>query len=118
MTDAFFTAIDHIQLAMPVGGEETARRFYVDVLGMTELAKPPELAKRGGCWFLSGTVQVHLGVENDFRPAKKLTPPSVARITPTFWYICAARVLLSPKWMTFPASAAATFMIRLETVSS
>ena len=74
MTDAFFTAIDHVQLAMPVGGEETARRFYFDVLGMTELAKPPELAKRGGRWFLSGTVQVHLGVENDFRPAKKAHP--------------------------------------------
>jgi catechol 2,3-dioxygenase-like lactoylglutathione lyase family enzyme len=74
MTDVFFTAIDHVQLAMPVGGEEVARRFYVDVLAMAELPKPTELAKRGGCWFQSGTVQVHLGVESDFRPAKKAHP--------------------------------------------
>jgi catechol 2,3-dioxygenase-like lactoylglutathione lyase family enzyme len=74
MTDAPFTAIDHVQLAMPAGGEETARRFYADVLCMTELPKPPELAKRGGCWFQSGTVQVHIGVEDDFRPAKKAHP--------------------------------------------
>ena len=59
---------------MPSGGEERARRFFVDVLGMTEIAKPPELAKRGGCWFASGKVQVHLGVENDFRAAKKAHP--------------------------------------------
>jgi catechol 2,3-dioxygenase-like lactoylglutathione lyase family enzyme len=69
-----FLEIDHVQLAMPSGGEETARRFFVDALGMTEIAKPPELAKRGGCWFASGKVQVHLGVENDFRAAKKAHP--------------------------------------------
>ena len=71
---ATFTSIDHVQLAMPVGGEDTARRFYRDLLGMVELAKPPELAKRGGCWFESGNVQIHLGVEKDFRPAKKAHP--------------------------------------------
>jgi len=69
-----FTAIDHVQLAMPPGGEQKARSFYGDVLGMTELPKPPELAKRGGCWFESGGVQLHLGVESDFRPAKKAHP--------------------------------------------
>jgi|SRR5579872_3384377 len=69
-----FIAIDHVQLAMPAGEEEAARRFYRDLLGMRELAKPAELAKRGGCWFESGDVQVHLGVENDFRPAKKAHP--------------------------------------------
>jgi catechol 2,3-dioxygenase-like lactoylglutathione lyase family enzyme len=69
-----FSAIDHVQLAMPKGEEETARRFYRDVLGMTELQKPAELAKRGGCWFESGKVQIHLGIENDFRPAKKAHP--------------------------------------------
>jgi catechol 2,3-dioxygenase-like lactoylglutathione lyase family enzyme len=74
MTDATFTAIDHVQLAMPAGGEDPARRFYVDVLCMIELPKPQELAKRGGCWFQSGIVQVHLGVESDFRPAKKAHP--------------------------------------------
>ena len=74
MSDVSFTAIDHVQLAMPAGGEETARHFYVDVMGMIEVPKPPELARRGGCWFQRGTVQVHLGVENDFRPAKKAHP--------------------------------------------
>jgi catechol 2,3-dioxygenase-like lactoylglutathione lyase family enzyme len=74
MTRALLTSIDHVQLAMPASGEETARRFYVDVLGMIELPKPSELAKRGGCWFQSGAVQLHLGVENDFRPAKKAHP--------------------------------------------
>ena len=74
MPDTSFTAIDHVQLAMPAGEEDTARRFYVDVLGMTELPKPHELAKRGGCWFESGNVQIHLGVEHDFRPAKKAHP--------------------------------------------
>jgi catechol 2,3-dioxygenase-like lactoylglutathione lyase family enzyme len=69
-----FIAIDHVQLAMPAGEEAAARRFYGDLLGMTEIAKPPELAKRGGCWFASGSVQLHLGVEADFRPAKKAHP--------------------------------------------
>lgn len=69
-----FTAIDHVQLAMPPGKEEDARRFYRDLLGMAEVPKPPELAKRGGCWFESGGVQIHLGIENDFRPAKKAHP--------------------------------------------
>jgi len=51
-----FVAIDHVQLAMPVGEEDRARGFYGELLGMTEIAKPEELAKRGGCWFGSGSV--------------------------------------------------------------
>ncbi|HKI27383.1 MAG TPA: VOC family protein [Candidatus Sulfotelmatobacter sp.] len=69
-----FTAIDHVQLAMPRGAEDTARGFYRDLLGMIEVARPSELAKRGGCWFESGSVQIHLGVDPDFRPAKKAHP--------------------------------------------
>ena len=69
-----FVAIDHVQLAMPVGEEDRARGFYGELLGMTEITKPEELAKRGGCWFGSGSVQIHLGVEVDFRPAKKAHP--------------------------------------------
>jgi septum formation protein len=69
-----FASIDHVQLAMPPGGENSARQFYRDLLGMVEIAKPAELAKRGGCWFESGNVQVHLGVEENFRPAKKAHP--------------------------------------------
>ena len=59
---------------MPAGEEGKARAFYCDLLGMVEVAKPAELARRGGCWFASGSVQVHLGVEVDFRPAKKAHP--------------------------------------------
>jgi len=67
-------SIDHVQIAMPAGGEERAREFYVNVLGFAEIAKPPELAKRGGAWFQSGDVQLHLGVESNFRPARKAHP--------------------------------------------
>ena len=67
-------AIDHVQIAMPMGEEERARAFYVGLLGFSELPKPPELAKRGGAWFASGNVQLHLGVEADFRPAGKAHP--------------------------------------------
>ncbi len=64
-------SIDHVQIAMPAGKESKARTFYVDILGFTETPKPPELAMRGGAWFSSGNVQLHLGVEKDFRPARK-----------------------------------------------
>jgi catechol 2,3-dioxygenase-like lactoylglutathione lyase family enzyme len=67
-------AIDHVQLAMPPGEEEQARAFYGGVLGMHETPKPPVLAARGGVWFEAGAVKVHLGVEQDFRPARKAHP--------------------------------------------
>ena len=70
-------SIDHVQLAMPKGSEDCARSFYGDVLGMKEIPKPRPLAGRGGCWFASGEAQVHLGVEEDFRPAKKAHPALV-----------------------------------------
>ena len=72
--------IDHVQLAMPAGGEDEARRFYAGVLGLTEVTKPMGLTGRGGCWFTSadGGVSVHLGVEDDFRPARKAHPAFVA----------------------------------------
>ncbi len=66
--------IDHIQLAMPAGGEALARRFYCKVLGLGEIPKPENLAKRGGAWFQCGALQLHLGVEADFRPARKAHP--------------------------------------------
>ncbi|HSJ88430.1 MAG TPA: VOC family protein [Anaerolineales bacterium] len=67
-------SIDHVQIAMPAGEEQKARAFYVDVLGFIEIPKPAELAKRGGAWFQSERVQVHLGVEADFKPARKAHP--------------------------------------------
>jgi catechol 2,3-dioxygenase-like lactoylglutathione lyase family enzyme len=66
--------IDHVQLAMPAGGEDAARRFYGDVLGFDEIPKPADLSGGGGAWFRTGEVQLHLGVEADFRPAHKAHP--------------------------------------------
>ena len=64
-------AIDHVQIAIPVGGEAEGRRFFGDLLGLEELPKPADMAGRGGCWFAVGGQQLHLGVEADFRAAKK-----------------------------------------------
>jgi catechol 2,3-dioxygenase-like lactoylglutathione lyase family enzyme len=72
-------AIDHVQLAMPAGEEERARSFYSEVLGIAETPKPPHLAKRGGVWFEDGDLKIHLGVENDFRPATKAHPALLVR---------------------------------------
>ncbi|MHB1431598.1 MAG: VOC family protein [Streptosporangiaceae bacterium] len=66
--------LHHVQLAIPPGGEDVARRFYADLIGLAELPKPPELAARGGCWFGGGAVEIHLGVEAGFRPAAKAHP--------------------------------------------
>jgi hypothetical protein len=66
--------IEHVQLAMPPGGESEARTFYEGVLGIPEVPKPPNLAKRGGCWFVRDGLKIHLGVENDFRAARKAHP--------------------------------------------
>ena len=66
--------LDHVQLAMPAGGEDEARAFYQGVLGIPEVAKPAHLARRGGCWFERGSLKVHLGVEEDFVAARKAHP--------------------------------------------
>ena len=67
-------AIDHVQLAMPPGGEELATWFYSEVLGVPRVPKPPHLAVRGGCWFERGALRIHLGVQEDFVPATKAHP--------------------------------------------
>ena len=69
--------IDHVQLAMPAGGEAAAEAFYRGVLGLPCVPKPPLLAVRGGCWFESTAVHVHLGVEDPFVPARKAHPAFV-----------------------------------------
>ena len=67
-------AIDHVQLAMPEGGEAAAQEFYEGLLGLRRVPKPPHLERRGGCWFENANVKVHLGVDADFRPARKAHP--------------------------------------------
>jgi catechol 2,3-dioxygenase-like lactoylglutathione lyase family enzyme len=73
-----WTRIDHVQLAMPPDAEAEAEAFYVDLLGFAVHPKPEPLASRGGRWFVAGDVQVHLGVEADFHPARKAHPALVA----------------------------------------
>lgn len=63
--------IDHVQIAIPMGGEEQGRAFFGNLLELTELRKPMDMAARGGCWFVTGSHQIHLGIEADFRAAKK-----------------------------------------------
>jgi catechol 2,3-dioxygenase-like lactoylglutathione lyase family enzyme len=67
-------ALHHVQLAAPRGSEQRLRSFYGTVLGMTEVPKPPALAARGGAWFRAGSLELHVGVEDDFRPASKAHP--------------------------------------------
>lgn len=67
-------AIDHVQLAMPPGGEAEATQSYEGILGIPEVPKPPDLAKRGGAWFEHGRLKIHLGVEDGFRPSEKAHP--------------------------------------------
>jgi catechol 2,3-dioxygenase-like lactoylglutathione lyase family enzyme len=66
--------LHHVQVAIPVGGEELARRFWVEGLGFDEVAKPEPLRGRGGLWVRGGDAEVHLGVEEPFRPARKAHP--------------------------------------------
>jgi catechol 2,3-dioxygenase-like lactoylglutathione lyase family enzyme len=66
--------LDHVQLAMPAGGEESATAFYEGLLGIPRVAKPPHLEVRGGCWFENGDLKIHLGVDDDFRSARKAHP--------------------------------------------
>lgn len=66
--------IDHVQLAMPAGREAEARSFYAELLGLSEVAKPAALAARGGAWFSNDRVNLHLGVDPEFRPARKAHP--------------------------------------------
>jgi catechol 2,3-dioxygenase-like lactoylglutathione lyase family enzyme len=71
--------LHHVQVSMPRGGEDLARRFYRDGLGLVEIDKPPPLDQRGGCWFqvLDAGVEVaqlHVGVEELFVPAARAHP--------------------------------------------
>jgi catechol 2,3-dioxygenase-like lactoylglutathione lyase family enzyme len=68
------TGIDHVQIAAPEGCEAEARDFFGRLLGLEEIEKPPPLRARGGCWFKVGSHQLHIGVDEHFRPATKAHP--------------------------------------------
>jgi catechol 2,3-dioxygenase-like lactoylglutathione lyase family enzyme len=77
--ETVLAGIHHVQLSIPAGAEDRCRAFWGAILGMTELEKPPVLKDRGGCWFRGGSYEVHLGVEPDFRPARKAHPGILIR---------------------------------------
>ena len=66
--------LDHVQVAAPPGCEADARRYYGAVLGLVEVEKPAALRARGGVWFRCGARQLHVGIEEDFAPARKAHP--------------------------------------------
>ncbi len=74
MAQDFGFRLHHVQLAMPAGGEDDARRFYQGLLQLTEVEKPPVLRSRGGAWFRGPSLEVHLGVEQEFRAVRKAHP--------------------------------------------
>jgi catechol 2,3-dioxygenase-like lactoylglutathione lyase family enzyme len=84
------TGIDHVQLAMPAGQEDAAEAFYRGALGLPRVRKPANLAGRGGCWFDNGRVRIHLGVEADFRPARKAHPALLVDDLPALVAVLAA----------------------------
>ena len=73
MTHSFY-GLDHIQIAAPEGSEDAMRHFFHGILGMEEIEKPDNLKKRGGVWFRCGERQIHVGIDHDFKPAKKAHP--------------------------------------------
>src|SRR5260370_6926961 len=69
-------SLDHVQIAIPIASESSARAFYSGILGFTEIEKPPQMAERKSIWFVAGAVNLHLGIELDFAPAKRAHPAS------------------------------------------
>jgi len=70
-------SLDHVQVAIPIGGEARAREFYSGILGFSEVEKPAAMAGRNSIWFVAGPVNLHLGIEPDFHPAKRAHPALV-----------------------------------------
>ncbi|MGG3573404.1 VOC family protein [Bacillus gobiensis] len=79
-----FKVIDHVQLAAPKEGEESARYFFTQILGFKEINKPFQLKKNGGVWFEKGSIHVHVGIEDPFVPAKKAHPAFEIEDLPSF----------------------------------
>lgn len=88
-------ALDHVQMTIPVGGEDVARAFFVNLLGFTEVPKPEALQGRGGAWFTSGAVNLHLGVQDPFTPSKKGHPAFLLdNLQETVDHLATARAVL------------------------
>jgi predicted enzyme related to lactoylglutathione lyase len=81
-------SLDHVQIAIPVGSETRARAFYSGILGFTEIEKPPQMAERKSIWFAAGAVNLHLGIEPDFTPAKRAHPAFVVEGLETILASC------------------------------
>ena len=77
--DAHLVGLDHVQVAAPPGCDEAARRFYGEVLGLEEIPMPPVLRGRASCWFRCGGQEIHVGIQEDFQPARKAHPAFVSR---------------------------------------
>jgi catechol 2,3-dioxygenase-like lactoylglutathione lyase family enzyme len=93
------TGLDHVQLTGPPGCEDDARRFYGDLLGLTEIPKPPLTRATGGVWFQCGAQQLHIGIEEAFAPARKAHPGLL--VAPDALDSLAARLLaagVQPRW--------------------
>jgi hypothetical protein len=103
------TGIDHIQIAAPQGCEAAAREFYGSLLGLQEIEKPESLRSRGGCWFQCGNQQVHVGIEQNFSPAKKAHPAFVTSlISMNSVRLSSLAASRSPTTIQSPALAAST----------
>ncbi len=89
--------LHHVQVSCPPGSEDALRAFYGGVLGMAEVSKPPVLAARGGVWFRSGAAEIHCGVEDDFRPARKAHPALLCTDLESQVASCAAAGY-DPRW--------------------
>ncbi len=91
-----WVALDHVQLAIPVGAEDRARAFYVGLLGFTEIPKPAAMAARGGAWFEAGGVRLHVGAEPGYTPSAKAHPAIIVRDLPGLLH----ETGLQPAWNT------------------
>lgn len=90
-------SLHHVQLAMPAGGEGQAQGFYRDILELAERDKPADMRQNGGCWFEEGAVRVHLGVDKDFRPARKAHPAFMVRDFEKLFDKCKAAGLMTER---------------------
>ncbi len=81
-------SLDHVQIAIPVASENRARAFYAGILGFTEIEKPPQMAERKSIWFVAGAVNLHLGLEPDFHPAKRAHPAFVVEVLDAILTAC------------------------------